>query len=77
MYNLRFTITLVYYGLSLTSVEFSGEKYVNFMLVNFVEVPAFFILWFSMERYSRKYVQTLSFLFSGLSCILVNITPGG
>ncbi|XP_050535666.1 solute carrier family 22 member 4-like isoform X2 [Daktulosphaira vitifoliae] len=71
------TITLVYYGLSLTSVEFSGNKYLNFMLVNAIEVPAFLTSWYFMERFPRRNTQAFSFLFSGLGCILVNVTPDG
>ncbi|XP_027853755.2 solute carrier family 22 member 21-like isoform X2 [Aphis gossypii] len=67
------TITLVYYGLSLTSVEFSGNKYVNFMLVNIVEVPAFLTSWYFMEHFSRRNTQAFSFLFSGIGCIMVNL----
>lgn len=71
------TITLVYYGLSLTSVEFSGNKYLNFMLVNIVEVPAFLSSWYFMEHFSRRNTQAFSFLFSGIGCIMVNLIPTG
>ncbi|XP_025421175.1 solute carrier family 22 member 21-like isoform X2 [Sipha flava] len=69
------TITLVYYGLSLTSVEFNGNKYLNFMLVNAVEVPAFLTSWYFMERFSRRNTQAFTFIFSGIGCILVNLIP--
>ncbi|CAH1732788.1 solute carrier family 22 member 21-like isoform X2 [Aphis gossypii] len=68
-----FTITLVYYGLSLTSVEFSGNKYFNFMLVNAVELPASLTLWYVMENFSRRKTQAYSFFFSGIGCIMVNL----
>ncbi|KAF0767385.1 solute carrier family 22 member 21-like [Aphis craccivora] len=71
----QMTITLVYYGLSLTSVEFSGNKYLNFMLVNIVEVPAFLSSWYFMEHFSRRNTQAFSFLFSGIGCIMVNLIP--
>lgn len=73
--NFRITITLVYYGLSLTSVEFNGNKYLNFMLVNAVEVPAFLTSWYFMERFSRRNTQAFTFIFSGIGCILVNLIP--
>jgi len=76
-YDFRTTITLVYYGLSLTSVEFSGNKYLNFMLVNAVEVPAFLTSWYFMEHFSRRKTQAFSFLFSGIGCIMVNVVPTG
>lgn len=74
-YFFRTTITLVYYGLSLTSVEFSGNKYLNFMLVNIIEVPAFLTSWYFMERLTRRNIQAFSFLLSGIGCIIVNIIP--
>jgi len=69
----RTTITLVYYGLSLSSVELSGNKYLNFMLVNAVEIPAFLTSWYFMERFPRRKTQAFSFLASGVGCILVNV----
>lgn len=71
----RITITLVYYGLSLTSVELSGTKYVNFMLVNAIEIPAFLTSWYFMEHFPRRKTQALSFLLSGVGCIMVNTIP--
>lgn len=73
----RTTITLVYYGLSITSVELSGNKYLNFMLVNAVEVPAFLTSWYFMEHFPRRNTQAFSFLFSGIGCIMVNLIPMG
>lgn len=72
-YDFRITITLVYYGLSLSSVELNGDKYLNFMLVNAIEVPAFLTSWYFMEHYSRRKTQAFSFLFSGIGCVLVNL----
>ena len=40
--NLSYTwlvINLAYYGLSLTSVNLSGDPYLNFFLVSLVEIP--------------------------------------
>jgi len=54
-------------------VELSGNKYLNFMLVNIVEVPAFLTSWYFMEHYSRRNTQAFSFLFSGIGCIMVNM----
>ncbi|CAI6355684.1 unnamed protein product [Macrosiphum euphorbiae] len=69
------TITFVYYGLSLTSVEMSGNKYLNFMLVNIIEVPAFLTSWYVMEHLSRRYTQAFSFFLSGVGCIMVSLIP--
>lgn len=73
----RTTITLVYYGLSLSSVELSGNKYLNFMLVNAVEIPAFLTSWYFMERFPRRNTQAFSFLASGVGCIMVNVISTG
>ncbi|VVC33623.1 Sugar transporter, conserved site,Major facilitator superfamily domain,Major facilitator, sugar [Cinara cedri] len=70
------SITSVYYGLSLASIEFYGNRHLNFMLVNAIEVPAFLTSWYFMEHFPRRYTQAGSFLLSGICCIsTVNIIP--
>lgn len=64
-----FANTLVYYGLTINSVELVGHKYLNFILVNLVEVPAFITSGFIMQKYPRKPSQFAAFLLSGLGCI--------
>ncbi|XP_008560212.1 organic cation transporter protein isoform X1 [Microplitis demolitor] len=69
------TNTFVYYGLSLNSVAFAGDKYVNFILVSFVEIPAYFLSWILIDYAGRKRTLSGSFLLSGFFCLCIQFIP--
>ncbi|XP_060819832.1 solute carrier family 22 member 21-like isoform X1 [Bombus pascuorum] len=71
------TNTFVYYGLSLNSVAFAGDKYVNFILVAIVEIPAYFLTWFLTDYIGRKATLSSSFLLSGVFCLAIQFVPTG
>ncbi|XP_050436083.1 solute carrier family 22 member 4-like [Adelges cooleyi] len=68
-------ITLVYYGLSINATDIAGDKYINFMLVTFVEVPSCLLNWFIMEELSRKSSLVTMCLLSGVTSVCYNLTP--
>ncbi|XP_065213734.1 organic cation transporter protein-like isoform X2 [Planococcus citri] len=70
-----FTGTLVYYGLSINSISLAGDKYLNFILTNAVEVPAFILSGFIMEKVERRVSLSAAFFFSGITCILCEFIP--
>ncbi|KYQ52637.1 Solute carrier family 22 member 21 [Trachymyrmex zeteki] len=55
------TNTFVYYGLSLNSVAFAGDKYINFVLVAVVEIPAYCLAWVLTDHIGRKPTLSGSF----------------
>lgn len=71
------TNTFIYYGLSLNSVAFAGDKYVNFILVAVVEIPAHFLTWLLTDYIGRKATLSGSFIFSGLFCLAIQFIPSG
>ncbi|XP_076280722.1 organic cation transporter protein isoform X1 [Lasioglossum baleicum] len=71
------TNTFVYYGLSLNSVAFAGDKYTNFILVAIVEIPAYFLTWFMTDYVGRKITLSSSFLLSGVFCLAIQFVPSG
>lgn len=71
------TNTFVYYGLSLNSVAFAGDKYTNFILVALVEIPAYFLTWFLTDYIGRKATLSSSFLLSGAFCLAIQFVPSG
>ncbi|XP_017766247.1 PREDICTED: organic cation transporter protein-like isoform X1 [Eufriesea mexicana] len=71
------TNTFVYYGLSLNSVAFAGDKYLNFILVAIVEIPAYFLTWFLTDYVGRKATLSSSFLLSGAFCLAIEFVPTG
>lgn len=71
------TCTFVYYGLSINSVSLAGNKYVNFMLVAFVEIPANFVCLFVLERYGRKRTLISNYLLSACFCVSLSLIRKG
>lgn len=73
----RITHTFVFYGLSLNSVSIAGNRYLNFILVSFIEIPAYFIAWRSIERIGRRLTVCLALLLSGISCTAFSFVEPG
>lgn len=71
------TCTFVYYGLSINSVSLAGNKYINFMLVAFIEIPANFACLAVLDRYGRKKVMIVTYVLSALLCISLSFLPKG
>ncbi|TGZ53019.1 Uncharacterized protein DBV15_00561 [Temnothorax longispinosus] len=71
------TNTFVYYGLSLNSVAFAGDKYINFVLVAVVEIPAYCLAWVLTDRIGRKPTLSGAFLLSGAFCLAIQFVPTG
>jgi len=71
------TNTFVYYGLSLNSVSFAGDKYINFMLVAVVEIPGYCLTWLLTDYIGRKPTLSGSFLLSGAFCLAIQFVPTG
>ncbi|XP_027842262.1 solute carrier family 22 member 21-like [Aphis gossypii] len=69
-------VTLVYYGLTISSTDIAGDKYLNFSLVLFVEIPACLLNWLIMEGMSRKMSLSCMFVLSGVTCVTYNLMSG-
>ncbi|XP_070504608.1 organic cation/carnitine transporter 2-like [Chironomus tepperi] len=63
------TNALVFYGLSLNSVNLSGNIYYNFIFGSLIEIPGTTIAWISMNKIGRRYPLVFSFLICGVGCI--------
>ncbi|CAL1676489.1 unnamed protein product [Lasius platythorax] len=71
------TNTFVFYGLSLNSVAFAGDKYINFILVVMIEIPAYCLIWMLTDRIGRKLMLSGAFLLSGVFCLAIQFVPTG
>lgn len=69
------TNTFVYYGLSLNSTEFAGNKYVNFILVTAIEIPANILVYPLLNTFGRKVTLCGSFILSGIFCLVIQFLP--
>jgi len=43
-------ISLVYYGLTLSAGELAGDRYINIFLSGVVEIPAYLVFFFMLQR---------------------------
>lgn len=55
------TMTFIYYGLSINSVNMSGNQYLNYMAVSAVEIPGYWTAVFLMSYVGRKVVLTTAY----------------
>ncbi|OWR55596.1 solute carrier family 22 member 21 like protein [Danaus plexippus plexippus] len=69
------TCTFVYYGLSINSVSLGGNKYINFMLVAFAEIPANIVCFLVLDRFGRKKVLIITYVLSACLCIGLSFLP--
>ncbi|XP_061720892.1 solute carrier family 22 member 1-like [Cydia pomonella] len=70
-----FTITLINYGMMISSVSFGGNKYVNFSLLMLMDIPANVFYWVALSKYRRKMPLLLSFLVGGVFCVAQPFVP--
>lgn len=75
----RITNNLVYYGLSLNAVSLAGtdNKYLNFILVSFVEAPSYIFAWQGMNRFGRRKTLCAALIISGIACFASPFIPPG
>ncbi|XP_060697833.1 solute carrier family 22 member 15 [Hemiscyllium ocellatum] len=72
-----YVCSLVYYGLTLNAGDLKGNRYLNIALYGLVEVPAFpLCLYFIDKSWSgRRKTMTAFLLFAGLACISTMFLP--
>ncbi|GAB0089510.1 hypothetical protein DMENIID0001_040640 [Sergentomyia squamirostris] len=69
------TNAFVYYGLVLNSVAIGGDKYVNFILICLIELPAFVLCYLIVDRAGRRITLSISLLIAGISCLCQLFLP--
>ncbi|CAG5059240.1 unnamed protein product [Parnassius apollo] len=69
------TCSLVYYGLSINSVSLSGNKYVSFMLVVLVEIPAYVVVVIVLDKYGRKKTLIVNYVTCAVTSLLFAFLP--
>ncbi|CAB3241198.1 unnamed protein product [Arctia plantaginis] len=63
------------YTLLMNSVELEGNKYLNFGLMKFCELPASVVLCLVLKRFERKKPLIFSFLLTGVFCVSQSFMP--
>ncbi|KAK0423713.1 hypothetical protein QR680_008292 [Steinernema hermaphroditum] len=67
--------SFVYYALSLFSTSLAGNRYVNFVLMGLVELPAYIISPFLLDRFGRRKVVSIGHAVAGFSMLAAFFLP--
>ncbi|XP_066269649.1 organic cation transporter protein-like [Branchiostoma lanceolatum] len=67
--------SLVYYGISLNTSALSGNVYLNFAMSGFVEIPAYLISIYLLDKFGRRWPLCILLVFGGVSCIVAFFIP--
>lgn len=70
-----FTNSFIYYGLIINSSALPGNKYINYILVNLVEIPAVIVAYHAMDRFGRKFTLITCMIISGIACVSSEVVP--
>lgn len=75
----RLVNVFVYFGFSLISVTLAGNKYLNFILIAVVEIPAYVTMWIGMEycKVGRRSALQLTCFFASMPCLIYLFVPAG
>jgi len=65
----------VYYGLSWNTNNLGGNQLLNFVISGAVEIPAYILLLFTLNRYGRRTILCSTMLVAGVSLLLTIIVP--
>ncbi|XP_044738857.1 organic cation transporter protein-like [Chrysoperla carnea] len=68
---------IIFFGLSLNSVTLTGHKYINFIIISMVEIPGNILCAISLNRFSRRLTLGVSYLVTGICCILLYFISEG
>jgi hypothetical protein len=70
---------MVFYGLSLNTGILYGDYYINFLLVQLVEIPGNFLPLFSIDRFGRKKSHLIYMAGGGIVCLstIFTVNYGG
>lgn len=71
------TCSLCYYGMSINSVSLSSNRYVSFMLVVLVEIPAYVVVVLVLDKYGRKKTLLATFITCGVTSLMFAFLPKG
>jgi len=68
---------LVYNGLSYYSANLNVSSHLGFFISSAVEVPSYFLGWWVMDKWGRRWILFETMMIGGLSCISCIFVPAG
>ncbi len=73
----RFITSLIYDGLTYLNSTVGDNIFVNWTLLNIIELPAQIMCHFTLSKYGRRITTCLSLIACGITLLLTNITSLG
>ena len=71
------TNALVYNGLTFYSADLGVSSHLGFFISSAVEIPSYFMGWFVMDKWGRRWCLFLTMMTGGISCISCLFVPIG
>jgi Na+/melibiose symporter-like transporter len=69
------TCAFLFYGLTLNSVSLAGNAYLDFIFTSLIEVPAYFMCIYVVDKLGRKWSLSGSFFLTACSCFVFLFIP--
>lgn len=73
----RYGVASTYYGISLNITGFGLDIYLTHFIYAIIELPAKFIIYFSLKKFGRRVNQVGTQVLTGVCIIITIITPKG
>ncbi|XP_014767510.1 organic cation transporter protein [Octopus bimaculoides] len=67
-----FVNSMLYYGVTMNSVNMAGSRYLNFFLMSLIEVPACIVCSYFFHRFGHRKPICFFMIFGGINCIASN-----
>ncbi|XP_041984795.1 solute carrier family 22 member 1-like [Aricia agestis] len=69
------SVTLINYGMMISSVLIDGNKYINFALLMLMDIPANLLFGLALSKWKRKVPLIVSFIVGGIFCVSQPFMP--
>lgn len=73
----RFSVTISYFGLSLSTPNMNGDPYLNCLLFAVMELVAYIGAWLLLKVASRRLIISSTLLVGGAVLLLIQMVPEG
>lgn len=69
------TIVVGFYALTLNATKLHGDAVLNFLLSTLMDTPVFFLLYFVLDGWGRRYTMVVTQFVLGASCMILAFIP--
>jgi hypothetical protein len=66
---------LVYDGMHMNIASLGGNPHFLLAIMGVIEFPSYFLSWWAMDKYGRRWFSVMNMFIAAIGCILVAFTP--